>query len=193
VACTFPTQTVECGASFCQNGIESGAPLCNGAGTCRAPSTRDCFPTVCDDTTTTCLSECLGDADCFVGFVCDAGECVPEQTPVQDAGADSGIEAGLVDAGVVEAGTGGAASVGDGGGGSPVANPDGGMVMTGGSAGVSDAGADSGFIDAIDRGSCGCRVPGSQGSSSPASWLVALGLGLLAMRRRGAATRLRAP
>jgi MYXO-CTERM domain-containing protein len=148
---------------------------------------------VCDDTTDTCLASCLDDADCFVGFVCEVGECVPEQGPTPDAGVDSGT----TDAGrrgsdaAVDPGAGGNANVGDGGGGSPVANPDGG-IMTGGAAGASDAGPDSGFINAIDRGSCGCRVPGSQGGSSPASWLVAVGLAVFAIRRRSAATRPRA-
>ncbi len=76
-SCTvFPGSATSCGAASCKDGVESSASTCDGAGKCNAPVTGKCEPFVC--AATSCKRGCAVDADCAVGYSCDArsGRCV---------------------------------------------------------------------------------------------------------------------
>jgi len=67
---------VECVAASCKSGVGTEAGYCDGAGKCKAGSTKPCTPFVCGDKG--CLTTCAKDADCTTGNVCDtaSGQCV---------------------------------------------------------------------------------------------------------------------
>ncbi|MGE3674786.1 MAG: MYXO-CTERM sorting domain-containing protein, partial [Polyangiaceae bacterium] len=174
-SCVFPGGTTECGLGSCADGVSIDAPVCNGAGTCLAPTATDCSPYLCG--MDGCNTSCTTNADCATGFECEGDTCV---SPVQDGGVDAGTGGSAGQAG---AGGNGTTSGGTSAGGSQ---------STGGSAGSGlpdaglDAGVDAGTFKLPDEdGGCGCRVPG-QGNPRGHSGALWLGLGLVlwAARRR---------
>jgi hypothetical protein len=56
---------------------EFAAKTCDGNGSCRAGSMRNCFPNRCDGMS--CGSTCATDGDCQTGFFCDASKCKVKQ------------------------------------------------------------------------------------------------------------------
>ncbi|MBK8257696.1 MAG: putative metal-binding motif-containing protein [Polyangiaceae bacterium] len=145
----------------------------------------------CDPDTSMCVPFCNEDVNCPVGqkcvapqgcvplcegVTCDPGlTCDPQTGQCVDTSCDGVVcfegehcENGVC---VPDAGTGGS-----GGGGTGAAGGAGGGGATaGGSGGKQDPG---------DEGNCGCRTVGQSSNSSPAAWLVALGLVIAASRRK---------
>ena len=64
-----------CGQPSCTGGILTVVALCDGAGTCGTPATRDCAPYACNPTSTGCATICTAAAGCKGGVSCVAGSC----------------------------------------------------------------------------------------------------------------------
>jgi hypothetical protein len=128
-----------------------------------------------------CPTKCFVDDDCISGLVCLASVCTK---PVPDAGVDAG-EGGAPET-TPDASVGGSSV----GGGQNDAGPDasndasddGSMNSEGGANSEMDAGT---APVSVDKGSCGCRVPGLP-TRSPLPLLLGLGLSVYAWRRRRA-------
>jgi hypothetical protein len=180
--CRFPATLTACGDDFCATGVTRLAPTCNGAGTCIASDTQDCFPGACNQAGTGCAATCTTQDDCGPGLVCTAHGTCEVPPPPPDAGlADGGL--GGTDAG---AGAGGAGNAGAGGkpagtGGS--ARGAGGSTSPDAGQTPPNAGVDGGSqASSGDKGSCGCRL----GRTAPRNgWLVGIAaLAWLTARRR---------
>lgn len=161
--CEFPASDVECGIGSCTAAVATNPAVCNGAGTCLAPTTQVCDPYVCDGAA--CAVGCVTSAECQAGFECENDACV---LPTGSGGAAGSAGAGGSGVG----GVGGNATSGAGGeggiaaGGEGAAAGAGALSGSGGDGGVGgegpDAGADAGPTAASkskDEGGCGCRVP----------------------------------
>jgi len=76
--------SVECTPATCAAGTATEAAFCDGAGTCRAPSTKSCAPFVCDASGKACRTSCASKDDCSTGNTCQGGVCVPGATCSSD-------------------------------------------------------------------------------------------------------------
>lgn len=73
-SCSFPGAETSCGAASCASGVATSGRSCDGAGICRAATTKPCGTYVCGSTS--CLYSCTSAADCVAGAVCSGGTCV---------------------------------------------------------------------------------------------------------------------
>lgn len=80
---------VECTPASCTAGVETPAAFCDGAGSCKAGTTRPCAPFVCGDKA--CKKSCTSNADCTKGNVCDTttSQCVPSKASCSTDGTTS--------------------------------------------------------------------------------------------------------
>jgi hypothetical protein len=165
-----------CVAGLCQPSCAcvgcTGGLSCDASGKCVAPACvgKKCAAGTTCDSTGTCVDDCAG-ATCPTGEVCMAGQCAP--APVSaDAGADGSSDASTLMLGD-DAGSGGtsdATVIDDAAGGGD------------GSTGDTDAG---GTLGGSKKSSgCGCRTPAAGQSGAASLTLVALGVSLVAARRR---------
>ncbi len=199
-SCSMPNLDISCGVAFCAGGFSTAIPTCNGNGQCLIPTPTSCDPYECDSSGLGCLSSCVADSDCALGLVCVDGACA-QPSPSPDAGnADSGTDASVSTGGrsSPDAGLGGTGGTGAslrdasaaGAGGRAAGGQSGSAGKPSDAGSTADAGspAKPRILNAQDRGSCGCRVPGSASTSrsNPAP-LLAL-LALLALRRRRSST-----
>jgi hypothetical protein len=81
----------ECVAASCKSGTATSSATCDGAGTCKTPTTSACAPYVCDAAGKACKTSCTSDADCAPGDVCDVAKatCVPAAAKCSDDGRSS--------------------------------------------------------------------------------------------------------
>jgi MYXO-CTERM domain-containing protein len=135
------TQTDSCQSGACVGG---NAMVCTASDECHAVGQ-------CDPVTGACSDPAVPDETVCSGGECVAGTC----TPIEDAGADAEVDAGI-----------------------------GGSAGSGGSAvdAGSDAGKPGGSHGSGDEGGCGCRTASGQGS--PVGLLGLLASVWLALRRR---------
>jgi MYXO-CTERM domain-containing protein len=197
--CALPGSSTTCGVPFCDNGATTGAPACANT-VCVPPAPESCDPFACDPAGQECLTSCTRDEDCAPGLVCSNDGCVAKVTSGPDAGSDAGTDAST-DASIGAGGAGGRAATdasidgprGTGGG----AGRGGVSSGTGGSTSTDGGGIDGGAPKkgerggaTSDKGSCGCRVPGS-GSSGGNAPLAVISVSLLLGLRRRRAPRLR--
>jgi hypothetical protein len=71
-ACRFAPLGKTCGTASCTGSTLTPAGACDGAGTCRQMATS-CAPFTCG--VNACRSNCSSDADCVMGFTCQAAVC----------------------------------------------------------------------------------------------------------------------
>jgi len=69
--------SVECKPATCAAGTLTEAAFCDGAGLCRAPSTKSCAPFACDPGGKACRTTCTTKDECSTGNTCQDGACVP--------------------------------------------------------------------------------------------------------------------
>jgi hypothetical protein len=79
-ACTFPGNTISCGAgSSCTGNTQTNAAVCDGTGGCPTPGSTDCTPYVCGATSGACLNSCTDKSSCVSTGFCDTsfggGQC----------------------------------------------------------------------------------------------------------------------
>ena len=169
-ACTFPGTSVECAAAKCENGVESAAANCDGAGTCPTPSTQSCGNFACGGAT--CKTTCATQSDCKDGLICVGQQCV-----VPEAGPEAGPDAAdaepdqKADAPKADTGTDAKVDVSD--------EAD----------AVADATSEQGDAasavveESKDEGGCGCATPGDR-TPRHAIVLALLAMAAVAARRR---------
>jgi hypothetical protein len=68
----------ECAPPSCQGSTEVGASTCDGAGVCKAGTSRSCAPNLCKGSS--CGTVCSSAADCQTGYFCDNGSCAVKRT-----------------------------------------------------------------------------------------------------------------
>lgn len=68
-ACQLYAAGTVCAASTCASGMYMPKSVCDGMGSCKAPTTLTCSPYVCQDATT-CYSSCTGNAQCAAPNTC---------------------------------------------------------------------------------------------------------------------------
>ncbi|MFO0619142.1 MAG: proprotein convertase P-domain-containing protein [Polyangiaceae bacterium] len=79
-ACAFYPASTQCAPSSCVGSTFSPADSCNGMGACVDSGSMSCNGYICNGVTGTCLSSCLGDADCAAGNFCTfTSQCIPKQ------------------------------------------------------------------------------------------------------------------
>jgi hypothetical protein len=77
-ACQLYAAGTQCLGPSCPSGGVSATSqrTCDGAGTCKPPSTQSCAPFACNAATgTACVAVCASNADCSPGNVCNGGAC----------------------------------------------------------------------------------------------------------------------
>jgi hypothetical protein len=76
-----------CAAAACTDGSAVDPGKCDGKGGCSVPSPTTCAPFACD--ATACKNACSKDADCAMGYVCNAPSCVPATATCSEDGQSS--------------------------------------------------------------------------------------------------------
>jgi hypothetical protein len=76
--CRLHPSGTECAPASCNNATEQAASTCDGAGSCRAGTSRSCTSSPCQNGS--CGSACASDAACLTGFFCDGATCSPTRT-----------------------------------------------------------------------------------------------------------------
>ena len=210
VACTYPATGTPCKGASCTGDVAQPPGICDGAGLCALPTTKNCVPYACNATTGVCQASCSSDAECAQGAKCDTntGKCASTSATCK------GPTTVLLPNGQTESCSpykclGGACQQqcsvpGDCAPGytceaTECVVPEGGSdAGVGGSAGTGGGGAGSGGSPASggkkgesggDDGGCGCRVPARGGGGTRGVWLGALGLALFFRRARGRSRR----
>lgn len=74
-SCRIAPATRICAQQKCTNGMLSSASVCDGAGTCLAPTMRACDPWACDTAGVGCVTICTTTSGCKGGVTCTAGSC----------------------------------------------------------------------------------------------------------------------
>ena len=214
VACTYPATGTPCKGASCTGDVAQPPGICDGAGLCALPTTKNCVPYACNATTGVCQASCSSDAECAQGAKCDTntGKCASTSATCKDP------TTVLLPNGQTESCSpykclGGACQQqcsvpGDCAPGytceaTECVVPEGGSdAGVGGSAGTGGGGAGSGGSPASggkkgesggDDGGCGCRVPARGGGGTRGVWLGALGLALFFRRARGRSRRVGDP
>ena len=214
VACTYPATGTPCKGASCTGDVAQPPGICDGAGLCSLPTTKNCVPYACNATTGVCQASCSSDAECAQGAKCDTntGKCASTSATCK------GPTTVLLPNGQTESCSpykclGGACQQqcsvpGDCAPGytceaTECVVPEGGSdAGVGGSAGTGGGGAGSGGSPASggkkgesggDDGGCGCRVPARGGGGTRGVWLGALGLALFFRRARGRSRRVGDP
>lgn len=77
--CRLYVSGTQCGAPGCTGATESSARLCDGAGMCKAGTSRSCAPGVCKGDS--CASSCATATDCQAGYFCASSMCTVKRTP----------------------------------------------------------------------------------------------------------------
>jgi MYXO-CTERM domain-containing protein len=174
--CGFPGAEHTCGTGSCTAGVELPAPICSGSGSCLPAVPKGCGAYQCANGV--CPTKCFIDDDCVPGLVCLGSVCTQ---PVPDAGAEAG--AGGAPDMTPDASTGGTGGITETDAG-PDASDDASDDASGNSqAGEAGQAGTSSKPHSVDKGSCGCRVPGTP-APTPLPLLAGLGLALYALRRR---------
>ena len=73
--CQLQAEGTPCGARVCTGATETGAPSCNGTGTCVPGTARSCGTYACLDGDA-CRTSCASDGDCQSAAACVGGRCV---------------------------------------------------------------------------------------------------------------------
>jgi len=213
-SCTFPSTATQCQAGQCTGDVLQPAGNCDGAGACALPSTKNCAPYACDDTSGTCKSSCVANGDCSQGATCDStsGQCTTGSATCQDAytvklanGQTQSCAPYKCVGGACQqqCSTSGDCAPGyscsgtqcvadqDGGAGTGGASGSGGGTTGGtGGGGNADAGGAAGTAGkpggsaSSDEGGCGCRLPASRKRDTGSLLLLLLGVGVAVRRRR---------
>jgi hypothetical protein len=91
-----PGGETPCAVATCTNGQSTQAQVCNGSGACPVAKASPC-PNfrACADGATCSVGNCVADADCASGYVCDAksGACGPKTAHCRDG--DSTVSVGV--------------------------------------------------------------------------------------------------
>lgn len=72
--CAFPGAETSCSEPYCQQGVQTAASACDGAGQCRPGERTECSSLACAGDE--CSDECQVDADCTRALQCREGRCV---------------------------------------------------------------------------------------------------------------------
>ena len=81
-ACRFGASGTTCGSPACASAVLTGAPTCNGAGSCVTPTiTNPCSNALVCASATACKTSCTADTDCVgSGYYCASGTCTALNT-----------------------------------------------------------------------------------------------------------------
>ena len=77
--CAYPTNSTQCRAASCADGVTTSSSSCVGTGACPAASQNTCGIYACEGTT--CATSCTSNAECAAGSTCVAQRCVLDGTP----------------------------------------------------------------------------------------------------------------
>jgi len=77
--CALYAASTACGSATCATNTLTPAPRCDGAGNCVTPAAQPCPGSLLCNGSTSCKTQCAGDADCVAGFMCDlvSKQCKP--------------------------------------------------------------------------------------------------------------------
>ncbi|MFI5298569.1 MAG: kelch repeat-containing protein, partial [Polyangiales bacterium] len=70
----FASATTTCAPAACASNTLTHEATCDGAGSCKTPTTSSCSPYHCADATK-CATSCTTNTDCATGFFCASGAC----------------------------------------------------------------------------------------------------------------------
>ncbi|HRI69088.1 MAG TPA: hypothetical protein PK156_32885 [Polyangium sp.] len=81
-ACKLYNNTTTCAPASCTAGEAKMPSICDGSGTCVAPTPTSCSPYLCDAAGAMCLTSCQNNAQCVSTHYCDMAmsKCVPKKT-----------------------------------------------------------------------------------------------------------------
>ena len=182
-SCSYPGQSVPCGAASCVDGVATSLGHCDGAGRCKS-ETRACAPYACGEND--CRTSCASDDDCAGSAECSDGACVGTLTLGERCIAAGECQSGFcVDGVCCDSACDGECQACNLAGSSGTCRNE-----TGGACGGTDEPVDPtdpfGTLAEGDDG-CGCRVVGVRSGQGHLAVGLLAGLAILGRRRRQAA------